>query len=361
MPVASPVNEKTNQPNHAPAVAANQLSIVDTLPLKVVMMLAAPYLAGKTAEDALQKAHRVFKENRFASTIDILGEDAKNDDDCDQSVQNYTQLIDLISAQQIPSNDPLRHITVSFKPSMFSSISPASSAPGKQKELERAQRRIETIVRHAEKNAVRVTLEAEDHSWADFHLDTYFALINSGCKGFGTVIQSRLFRTKNDIKRFDERCRVRMVIGIYNEPAAIALTDKHEMKELSVEFSRELLARGTYVELASHDTDCMRSFIEDAVLVSRAPSQQFEVQHLLGVPRKEIQQEFASGKYFVEMAESASGNKREQLAELARTGVLMRMYLPFGKDNVAGPYCKRRLKANPNMIGFGIKNLLHIK
>jgi proline dehydrogenase len=174
-------------------------------------------------------------------------------------------------------------------------------------------------------------------------------------------VQSRLFRTKNDIKRFDERSRVRMVIGIYNEPSAIALTDKNEMKKLSVEFSRELLARGTYVELASHDTDCMRSFIEDAVLLSRAPSQQFEVQHLLGVPRKEIQQEFASGKYFVAMAEQASGNKREQLAELARLGVLMRMYLPFGKDHVAGPYCKRRLKANPNMIGFGIKNLLHIK
>lgn len=361
MPVASPVNEKTSQQNHVPAAAANQLSIVDTLPLKVVLMLAAPYLAGKTAEDALEKAHKVFRENRFASTIDILGEDARNDEDCDESVQNFIRLIDLISAKQIPSANPLQHTSVSFKPSMFSSISPASSAPGKQKELECAQQRIEKIVRHAESKAVRVTLEAEDHTWADFHLDTYFGLINAGCKNFGTVVQSRLFRTKKDLKRFDNRTRVRMVIGIYNEPSSVALTDKNEMKRLSVEFSRELLARGTYVELASHDTDCMRSFIEDAVLVSRAPSEQFEVQHLLGVPRKEIQQDFASGRYFVTMAEQASGNKREQLAELARAGVLMRMYLPFGKDHVAGPYCKRRLKANPNMIGFGIKNLFHLK
>ena len=51
----------------------------------------------------------------------------------------------------------------------------------------------------------------------------------------------------------------------------------------------------------------------------------------------------------------------EQLAELARSGVLVRMYLPYGKEDVAGPYCKRRLQANPNMISYGIKNLLHIK
>src|SRR5262249_38370745 len=153
-----------------------------------------------------------------------------------------------------------------------------------------------------------------------------------------------------DLKRFDERMRVRMVIGIYNEPPDIALTQKPEMKKLAVEYARELLSRGTYVELASHDTDCMENFIKDAVLSTRSKADRFEVQHLLGVPRKEIQEAFASGQFFVDLSEKESGSRREQLADLARSGVLVRMYLPFGQDNVAGPYCKRRLKANPNMI-----------
>ena len=361
MPVATPVKEKPVQENHGHAAAPSQLSIVDTLPVKLVMMLAAPYLAGKNADDALSKAHKVYKESKFCSTVDILGEDARVDEDCDQSVENYKRLIDMVAKNPIPCKTHREQITVSFKPSMFSIMSPASEASDRQKHLDRAYDRIESIVRHAKEKNINVTLEAEDHTWADFHLNTYFALIERGYLNCGTVIQSRLFRTAKDIQRFDERMRVRMVIGIYNEPADVALTEKPQMKQKAIEYARELLSRGTYVELASHDTDCMTGFIEDAVLPTRSPATQFEVQHLLGVPRKEIQEAFVSGKFFVDMAANATGDRRDQLAELAKSGVLVRMYLPYGTDNVAGPYCKRRLKANPNMIGYGIKNFLHIR
>ncbi len=364
MPIAleEKAEKKDSVPKgHGQGQSGQQNSMIDTLPIKLVMLLAAPYLAGRTAGEALAKAHKIYKENRFSSTIDILGEDARVNDDCDRSVESYKNLIDLIAAKPIEVSDPLKQITVSFKPSMFSIVSPASTDPQKQKHLDLAYERIESIVKHALDKNLRVTLEAEDHSWTDFHLDTYEALINKGFLNCGTVIQSRLFRTENDIERFDERMRVRMVIGIYNEPGKIALTEKPQMKQKAVEFSRELLARGVYVELASHDEDCMSSFITDAVLPVKAKANQFEFQHLLGVPRKEIQMAFASGKFFIALADKLPAHASEQLAELASRGVLMRMYLPFGSDSVAGPYCKRRLKANPNMIGYGIKNLLHIK
>lgn len=361
MTVQSPVKETTSPSNYSQQPSNSQFSIVDTMPLKLVMMLAAPYLAGKKASDALDKAHQVYRENRFASTVDILGEDATSAEDCESSVQNYKNLIDLIAANPVPVSNPLAQTTVSFKPSMFSILSPAAESASKQTELDNAYHRIESIVAHAKAKNIRVTLEAEDHNWTDFHLDTYFSLINAGYLNCGTVIQSRLFRTKNDIRKFDDRMRVRMVIGIYIEPSNIALTQKPDMKKVAVDYAAELLSRGTYVELASHDTDCMQNFIDNAVLPNRAPADKFEIQHLLGVPRKEIQQAYASGKHFIAMAETQSGARREHLADLARSGALIRMYLPFGTDNVAGPYCKRRLKANPNMIGFGIKNLLHIK
>lgn len=361
MTVKSPVKDTTSTANHLPHPAPPKASIVDVLPLKLVMLLASPYLAGRKATDALEKAHQVYRENRFASTIDILGEDAVNEEDCDISVDNYKQLIDLIAANPVPCSNPLQQVTVSFKPSMFSTISPATVGGGKEKLLDRAYERIESIVAHAKSKNLRVTLEAEDHNWTDFHLETYFSLINAGYLNCGTVLQSRLFRTKNDIRKFDDRMRVRMVIGIYIEPAEIALTQKPEMKQVAVDYAAELLGRGTYLELASHDTDCMQSFIDRAVIPTKSQSDRFEIQHLLGVPRREIQQAFASGQHFIAQAEKETGSRRDHLADLARTGVLMRMYLPYGTDNVAGPYCKRRLKANPNMMLFGIKNLLHLK
>lgn len=361
MPLASTVKDQGSQVSNQSVPSSAQASLVDRLPLKLVMMLAAPYLAGEDEEDALLKAKKLHAESRFASTIDILGEDAVSDEDCDHSVQNYINLIQLIAAQQIVSDDPREQITVSFKPSMFSVLSPASSSPDRNRQLDRAYERIESIVRAARDRNIRVTLEAEDHNWTDFQLDSYFSLLNAGYLNCGTVLQSRLFRSKNDLKRFDEKSRVRMLIGIYNEPSSIALTDKSEMKRLVVQYSREVLERGAYVELASHDIDCMKSFLFDAVIPSGARADKFEIQHLLGVPRREIQESLRSGKFFKDLDSRFVGGRAEQIAGLASSGVLMRMYLPFGHENVAGPYCKRRLKANPNMIGFGIKNFFHIK
>jgi len=116
------------------------------------------------------------------------------------------------------------------------------------------------VVDYALKNEINVTLEAEDHRWTNFQLESYFALINAGYANLGTVLQTRLFRTEKDIARFDGRMRVRLVIGIYNEPGQIAHTDKRIMKDLLVQYGSNLLARGVYTELASHDTRCIELF-----------------------------------------------------------------------------------------------------
>lgn len=331
------------------------------MPLKVVMWLASPYLAGRTFDDAIRKAHLLYRENRFTSTIDILGEDAANEEEADGYVTSYKKVIEAVSALPLPCQRPAEQMTISFKPSMFSSVVPTHSSPDTNGKLAKAYERMKSVVDHALKHNVRMTLEAEDHRWADFHLDTYFSLVNAGYTNLGTVLQSRLFRTKNDIKKFDDRMRVRLVIGIYNEPAEVAEMQKPVMKDRLVDYAASLAEKGVYLEIASHDEQCIGNFFKKVAIAQKLPPSSFETQYLLGVPRKEMQQGLVSGKYFVDMAEDASGNARNYLADLARTGTLVRMYLPYGTDAVAGPYCKRRLKANPNMISYGVKNFFHIK
>ena len=59
----------------------------------------------------------------------------------------------------------------------------------------------------------------------------------------------------DDIKFFNEKSRVRLVIGIYNEPAGVAYTDKNMMKDLMVEFAGILFEKGVFVEFATHETE----------------------------------------------------------------------------------------------------------
>ncbi len=361
MPVQLQLPGNTEQKNVAPTAGSSGRSLIDKIPVKLVLWLASPYLAGQTYDSAIDKAHELYKKNRFTGTIDILGEDCTNDDDCVHFLNAYKATIDAVAARQLPAARDTDKLTVSFKPSMFSVIVPTDSRPDRIKLLAEAYDRIQEVVAYAKARDVRMTLEAEDHRWADFHLDTYFSLLKAGYSNLGTVLQARLFRTKDDIKRFDESTRVRMVIGIYNEPASIALTEKPKMKEILVEYAAELAARGSYIELATHDSDCVDNFMQKVAIPQRLPANRFETQFLLGVPRDDLQQALVSGKYFAGVADNASGKTLEYLSDMARTGVPVRMYLPYGKDAVAGPYCRRRLKANPNMMAYGIKNLLHLK
>lgn len=333
-------------------------TLFDSIPIPLVLFLASPYLAGESAEAAMSLAQVLYKENKFSSTLDILGEDMCNEEDCDLSVVQYKKLIDAISKNPLPVNETRRQPTVSFKPSMFATTAP-SQGQVRSTELDKAYARIESVVEYASLCNINVTLEAEDHRWSDFQLESYHALIESGYRNIGTVLQSRLFRTSQDIKRFDDRMRARIVIGIYNEPSTIAHTQKPVMKDLLVKYAGELLAQGTYVEVATHDTACLENFFKTVVIPEKVPTSAFETQYLHGVPRKRFQQRLISGEFFAQ-SDSYDARYEKQMQELASKGVLVRMYLPFGEGKIAGAYCRRRLKENPNMALFGLKNLLRI-
>lgn len=341
-----------------------EASLIDGIPDSLVFWLASPYIAGRTMNDAMRLAHKLYKEKSFTSTLDILGEDCTVVEDCQRAVQHYTALIDTVIASPIPAKDSLDKVTISFKPSMFSHLEPNGSKEANIA-LEEAYDRIKTVVDYAYRNKVRMTLEAEDSRWTDFQLETYFSLLNCGYTNLGTVLQTRLYRTQKDLARFDDTTRVRLVIGIYNEAKEIALTDKPAMKELLVKYGRTLLENGSYVEMATHDTTYMHKFFSEAVIPTKATTTQFETQFLLGVPRRKLQDTLISGKYFDSFSKQTSSQadteSQTQVRELMENGIRVRMYLPFGEPSVAGAYCKRRLKGNPNMISYGIKNLLHLE
>lgn len=308
------------------------IPLIASLPDGLVLWFASSYLAGKNAEEALSLAQRLFERDKFTSTIDILGEAARTAAECDDFVQEYIRVIGLLKESKLPVVDKREQFTLSFKPSMFCVSVLPDLLPDLQS-LDDGYRRIEQIVKYAFENNVNMTIEAESHIWTDFQLDTYFSLQKAGYKNLGTVLQTRLLRTAKDLNRFEPGSRLRLVIGIYQEGSEVAHLDKKVMKELLIKYSRDLLAKNIYVEFATHDQLYVDKFVEDAFFRNIEPDK-FEVQFLFGVPRYALQK------------------------RLTEAGVLVRLYLPYGQDSVAGPYCKRRLLSNPNILVYGMKNII---
>jgi proline dehydrogenase len=128
--------------------------------------------------------------------------------------------------------------------------------------------------------------------------------------------------------------RIRLCIGIYNEPKEVALQSKPEMKKKMLEQLEVLFKEGHYPEIATHD----QALLEDSLNLAERlnmKKDQYEVQMLMGVPMHTYQD------------------------QLIQNGVLVRLYVPFAeKWKYATAYCKRRLAANPAMAVYIVKNIL---
>ena len=289
---------------------------VSLAPTPLVKLFASPYVAGDSSGAAVDAAQKLWDERRVCSTIDLLGEEMKSDEEVQYSVDVYERLIDALGSQD--------YATISLKPTQL----------GSHRGTENCQKIIEGIVRRAEKYNIKVTLDMEDNSFTDMTLDIFRAL-NKDHPTFGTVLQSRLFRTDDDIISLKGlNARIRICIGIYNEPKEIALQSKSEMKRKLLQQVELLFKEGHYPEIATHDEAVINEAIDIAEKLN-IKKDQYEVQMLKGVPKQAFQD------------------------ELIQNGILVRLYVPFAqKWKYATAYCKRRLAANPAMAAYIFKNIL---
>jgi proline dehydrogenase len=291
--------------------------VINLAPTPLVKLFASPYVAGDSIQAAVDSASTLWQERHVCSTIDLLGEEIKVDEEVMYTVGVYERLIDSLGEQEFA--------TLSLKPTQL----------GSHKGTEHCQKIIEGIVAKAEQQNIKITLDMEDSTLTDLTLDIFRALINEH-PTFGTVLQSRLFRTDQDIKSLSGlSARIRICIGIYNEPKEISLQNKLEMKTKLLEQLEVLFKEGHYPEIATHDKAIIRESINIAERLN-IKKDHYEVQMLMGVPMQAFQD------------------------ELIQEGILVRLYVPFAeKWKYASAYCKRRLDANPAMAAYILKNILH--
>jgi proline dehydrogenase len=171
----------------------------------------------------------------------------------------------------------------------------------------------------------------EQSDYVDVTLRIYERLREAGHEGVGTVLQSYLYRTADDLERLLPRApNLRIVKGAYLEPATIAYPEKADVDRAYVELVERGLRGGAYIAVATHDEAIIRQ-VQAFTERESIPRDRFEFQMLYGV-RPALQRSVAAQGYKVLVA------------------------TPFGPDWY--PYLMRRLAERPANVGFFLKNLV---
>lgn len=275
---------------------------------RVAKSFANRFVAGETVDTALAAVARLNARGITAS-LDLLGESVHNEAEARAAGESYVTMLDRIHEQKADAN-------VSVKlTAMGLDVSEDLCVSIMQKILQRA-REYQTFVR----------IDMESSEYTQRTLDLFEQRLYPAYReNVGIVLQSYLYRTFADTQRANLiKARVRLCKGAYKEPETVAYPDKKDVDSTYVKCMHELMLKGNYPGIATHD----EAIIKEAKRFAREnliPPSHFEFQMLFGV-RRDLQD------------------------RLVREGYRMRVYVPFGTQWY--PYLMRRLAERPANVAF---------
>ena len=287
-------------------------STISFLPKWFAKPFSKPYVAGENANEAI-KHIKILNEKGFATTVDILGEHIVNIEEAKNITKQYCDLYDLIASHSLDCN-------ISLKPTHI----------GLDISLEFALSNITMILEKARQHNNFLRIDMENSDFTDLTHKIYFHCKKS-YNNVGLVIQSYLHRSINDLNLLsDGNLNARICKGIYNESDKIAYKNKEQINKNFLQLAKIMAHNRSYAAYATHDQDLLDRII-DWINIENISPNLFEFQVLYGVPM--------SGR----------------LEALLDSGYKVRVYVPYGPDWF--DYSIRRLKENPNIAGYVLKNL----
>ena len=287
-------------------------TIMPYLPKVLVRPFAKPYVAGESIDSVIKIAKKL-NDNGFSTTLDILGEFVNSKEEANKIKNAYSELIKNISSKKLDStiSVKLTHLGLGIDSKLGEENFNSLSLIGKEYN-------------------VGITIDMENSPYTSKTFEIYKNAIIKN-EELGAVIQAYLYRSLDDIKHLDSSLlNLRICKGIYNESQDIAIQDRLAINDNYFEMAKSLLNGQGYACLATHDLtliDRLESFIDENDISPK----RFEFQVLYGVPM---------------------GNRLE---ELKNKGYKIRIYVPFGEAWFE--YSVRRLKENPKIISYVLKNL----
>ena len=286
-------------------------SVLPILPKWFAKPFARPYVAGQTEDDAVTHI-RTLNEKGFSATVDILGEHVLTKEEARDITAQYCHLYDRILNESLDCN-------ISMKPTHV----------GLNISLAEAMSNITTILKKAQEHENFLRIDMENSLFTDQTIEIYHH-----CKtiynNVGVVIQSYLHRSIDDILFLaNDQFNSRICKGIYKESEYIAYQNREEIQDNFLKMAKTMATRNAYSAFATHDQELIDRLL-DWIITDKVPKDLFEFQVLYGVPMN------------------------GRLEALLGAGYKVRVYVPYGPDWF--DYSVRRLKENPKIISYVLKN-----
>ena len=274
---------------------------------------AARFVAGETLDECVPVLRKLNDAGLHANTT-LLGEAIPDVEGADAITDEYERILERLVAEKLKANVALKltHVGLVF-------------------DEEVAYANVERLVARAAALGTFLRIDMEQSDYVEVTLRLYERLRDAKHDSVGTVLQSYLYRTPDDLERLLPRApNLRIVKGAYLEPDAIAYPEKHNVDRAYLELVQRGLRGGAYIAVATHDESIIRQ-VQAFAAREDIPRDRFEFQMLYGV-RPGLQRSIAAEGYKVLVAS------------------------PFGPDWY--PYLMRRLAERPANLGFFLKNLV---
>lgn len=273
---------------------------------KNFFFLAKRFVPGETIESAIDTV-RALNAAGMTASLDFLGEDVFEREAAVKTRDAYIRMLDAIQTAGVDTN-----------------VSVKLTAMGLLIDEDFALENLLQIVERAAKNGDPfVRIDMEGSSVVDATLRV-FERAFAAHKNVGVVFQAYLKRTAADVERaIAIGARVRLCKGAYNEPPEIAYKKMPEIRENYLRLAKELLTRGNYPGMATHDHRLIAA-VKAIANTEKVANDRFEFQMLYGC-RPHVQR------------------------ELVAQGYRMRVYVPFG-THWAGYFYRRVLERRENAL-----------
>ena len=286
--------------------------ILRLLPKSIVKVFSKRYIAGFDFDETISICKNL-NEQGFLLTLDILGEHTKTEKEAESVTNMYKNVLEAINHNNINANISIKptHIGYDINPDLF-------------------EKNLLELALNANQYSNFIRIDMESSKVTDGTLTVYDKIRNTHTN-IGIVLQAYLFRAFDDLKNLKNgNLNFRLCKGIYKESSEISFHNKDEVNKNYLKLLRYALSNEIYIGIATHD-EYLLSESYKLIKELNVNSDSFEFQALYGVPLNKWHKKHMSNNYKI------------------------RLYLPFGDDWYL--YSLRRIKENPNIAKYVIKNL----
>jgi proline dehydrogenase len=273
---------------------------------------ASRFVAGETLDQAVP-ALRALDDRGLKTNTTLLGEDVRDPDEARAVARAYEEVLERIAAERLQTNVALKLTHL-----------------GLVLDEELALENVERVVARAGELGNFVRIDMEESAWVDATLRIYRRLREGGHDNVGTVLQSYLYRSEDDLAALlPLKPNLRLVKGAYLEPPEVAYPRKDDVDAAYVRLLERSLRESGLTAVATHD----ERLIEHAIAFAGRE----------GIPRERFQFQLLYGV-------------RSQLQlSLVRRGFDVLVATPYGPEWY--PYLMRRLAERPANVLFLVRSL----